>query len=86
MSECVPLCRPTWVQGVIPVTGALSLIPDYRVTEYSGFLCTRWILLTGFCFTTVFPKFKKPPGLRNSCPFLSRFLQFDMSILLPTGL
>ena len=24
MSECVPLCRPTWVQGVIPVTGALS--------------------------------------------------------------
>ena len=24
LSKCVPLCRPTWVQSVIPATGALN--------------------------------------------------------------
>ena len=29
LSKCVPLCRPTWVQGVIPRKGALL---SFRIT------------------------------------------------------
>ena len=55
MSKCVSLCRPTWVQGVIPVTGALFS----RWSTTNRFSCFLHTLdyLNRFCLTTVFPKF-----------------------------
>ena len=59
MSKCVPFCRPTWVQGVIPVTGALFSCRSIA----KGFCCFPRTLdyLNRLRFTTVFPK-SKPPG------------------------
>ena len=59
MSKCVPLCRPTWVQGVTPVTGALFSCRSIT----NGFCCFLHTLdyLNRLRFTTVFPK-SKPPG------------------------
>ena len=59
ISKCVPLCRPTWVHSVIPVTRA-PFHAGLPLTDFSA-SCTRWIILTDFRFTTVFPK-SKPPG------------------------
>ena len=71
MSKCVPLCRPTWVQGVIPVTGALFSCRSLTVTDFAAFR-TRWIILTDFVSPLYSqnpsrraPRFLRPPGIRN---------------------
>ena len=73
LSKCVPLCCPTWVQGVIPVTGAPSHagVPQ---TDFTAF-CTRWIILTDFRCTTVFPKnqSRRAPRISHRLDPLSRF-------------
>ena len=44
MSECEPLSRPTWVLGVIPVTGALNSC--WKSCKGFSFSTNPWILLT----------------------------------------
>ena len=46
MSECEPLSRPTWVLGVIPVTGALK--PCWKSCNRLFGPFFEWIFLTDF--------------------------------------
>ena len=73
MSKCVPLCRPTWVQGVIPITGTASHA-GVPLTDFTAF-CTRWIILTDFRCTTVFSKnqSRRAPRISHRLDPLSRF-------------
>ena len=70
LSKCVPLCRPTWVHSVIPVTGALFSL-------FSAFCFLRALdYLNGFSFHYCILKTKAaglhgnsiPPGLRRLNP------------------
>ena len=59
MSECEPLSRPTWVLGVIPVTGALI---SCRIFTNSFLRFHRSLnSLNGFGFTTGLTAYT-PPG------------------------
>ena len=50
MSECEPLSRPTWVLGVVPVTGALN---SCRIFTNSFYRFHRSLdSLNGLGFTT----------------------------------